>query len=126
MNYVGNLKIGTRLSAGFALVIVLLIAMAVIGVFRINAVDHNTEVILHDRFAKVVLAQNIENEVNRQSRALRTALIATEPTAVKQELAKIDESTAIIVKAVATMHGGATLATSDDGITTIAFSIADA
>ena len=31
-----------------------------------------------------------------------------------------------IVKAVATMHGGATLATSDDGVTTIAFSIANA
>ena len=29
-----------------------------------------------------------------------------------------------IVKAVATMHGGTTLATSDDGVTTIAFSIA--
>jgi two-component system heavy metal sensor histidine kinase CusS len=31
-----------------------------------------------------------------------------------------------IVKAVASMHGGTTLATSDDGVTTIAFSIAGA
>ena len=100
MHLLHNLKIGHRLAAGFAIVIGLLIAMAAVGISRINAVDENTETILHDRYHKVALAQKIENEVNRQSRALRTALIASEPTVVQSELAKIDDSAVVLGKAV--------------------------
>jgi methyl-accepting chemotaxis protein len=99
-----NLKIGTRLGAGFFTVIALLIAIAAIGISRINAVDRNTELIAHDRHAKVAMAQLIENEVNRQSRSLRTALIADDPAAVKAELAKIDASAPIIAKTVDTLQ----------------------
>ena len=87
-----DFRIGTRMGAGFAVVIVLLMAMVAVGISRIRAVDRNTEVIAHDRYAKVALAQTIENEVNKQARALRTALIARDPAAVKGELAKIEES----------------------------------
>nr|WP_315231241.1 methyl-accepting chemotaxis protein [uncultured Albidiferax sp.] len=100
MHLLHNLKIGHRLAAGFAIVIGLLIAMAAVGISRINAVDANTETILHDRYHKVALAQKIENEVNRQSRALRTALIASEPAVVQGELAKVDDSAAVLGKAV--------------------------
>jgi methyl-accepting chemotaxis protein len=98
--YLSNMRIGARLGAGFGLVILLLIAMAASGIKQVNAVDHNTEIILHDRFVKVSLAQTLENEVNRQSRALRTALIAADPVVVKGELAKIEDSAAIISKAL--------------------------
>jgi methyl-accepting chemotaxis protein len=100
MNFFSNLRIGARLGAGFGLVLLLLIAMAAIGIRQVNAVDHNTEVILHDRYQKVALASELENEVNRQSRALRTALIATDPAIVKGELAKIEDSAAVIAKTV--------------------------
>ncbi|KQY81750.1 MULTISPECIES: methyl-accepting chemotaxis protein [Roseateles] len=108
MNTLNNLRIGTRLIGGFALVIGLLIAMAVIGITRVNAVDDNAEVILHDRFVKVAQAQTIENEVNKQLRAMRTALIVTEPALVERELAKIETSLPVvnqaIEKLVATVH----------------------
>src|ERR1035437_4997137 len=100
MNFFSNLRIGARLGAGFGLVILLLIAMAAIGIKQINAVDHNTEIILHDRYQKVALSQDLESEVNRQSRALRTALIASDPAIVKGELAKIEDSAANIGKTI--------------------------
>jgi methyl-accepting chemotaxis protein len=100
MNAAANLGIGTRLTAGFALVIALLISLAVIGVTKIHAVDKNTDIILHDRFAKVALAQTVENEVNRQLRALRTALIVSDPNQAKSELAKIDASLPIVAAAI--------------------------
>jgi methyl-accepting chemotaxis protein len=100
MIFFSNLRIGARLGAGFGLVILLLIAMAAIGIKQVNAVDHNTEIILHDRYLKVSLSQDLENEVNRQSRALRTALIANDPAIVKGELAKIEDSGAVIAKTV--------------------------
>ena len=65
-----------------------------------NAIDANTEVILHDRFAKVALAQSIENEVNKQLRAIRTALIVSDTTLVRKELAKIEESVPVVARAI--------------------------
>ena len=89
-----------RLGTGFAIIIGLLIALAAAGIGHINAVDRNTEMILHDRYHKVALAQKIENEVNRQSRAIRTALIATDAQVVQGELAKLDDSVGRIGKIV--------------------------
>ncbi|MBC7681881.1 MAG: MCP four helix bundle domain-containing protein, partial [Ferruginibacter sp.] len=100
MHLLQNMKIGSRLAIGFSIVISLLIAMAALGMSRINAVDQNTESILHDRFHKVALAQKIENEVNRQSRAVRTALITSDAALVQAELAKVEDSAALIAKAV--------------------------
>ena len=108
MKSLSHLKIGTRLTAGFAIVIALLIAMALIGLHKIDAVDDDTEVILHDRYVKVALAQTVENEVNRQLRAMRTALIASDPAVVEKELAKIEASVPVvngaIEKLTATVH----------------------
>ncbi|MEO5932963.1 MAG: methyl-accepting chemotaxis protein [Duganella sp.] len=101
MNALQNLKIGTRLNCGFALMIMLLVALAVFGVNRIRTIDADAEVIVHDRYVKVALAHTIENEVNRQARALRTALIAANANndeIAARELAKISDSEPIITK----------------------------
>ncbi|WPG40877.1 MCP four helix bundle domain-containing protein [Variovorax sp. EBFNA2] len=82
MKQIKDFRIGTRMGAGFAAVIVLLMLMVAVGISRIRAVDDNTEVIAHDRFAKVALAQTVENEVNKQARALSIALIARDPAVI--------------------------------------------
>ncbi|MGM9488031.1 methyl-accepting chemotaxis protein [Ideonella sp. YS5] len=106
-----NLKIGTRLTAGFALVIALLIATAFTGFHQIDAVDDDTEVILHDRYVKVGLAQTIENEVNKQLRAMRTAMITSDPAIAAQELGKLEASGPVVADAIqrlqATVHSEA-------------------
>ena len=103
-----NLKIGVRLTLGFAAVIALLTLLAIIGVSKIAAVETNTEIILHDRFVKVKLAQSIENEVNKQLRAIRTALIASDRAVIDGELAKLEASVPVVAKAMdqltATVH----------------------
>ncbi|CAN1533102.1 HAMP domain [Burkholderiaceae bacterium] len=95
-----NLRIGTRLGLAFAALVSLLIVLAVIGTFKLDDVAADTDLIAHDRLPKVNLAQSIENEVNRQSRAIRTALIATEAKVVAAELEKIDASVPIIADAL--------------------------
>jgi methyl-accepting chemotaxis protein len=108
LNALYNLKIGTRLTAGFAIVIALLISMTAIGLHQIDAVDEDTEIILHDRFVKVALAQTVENEVNKQLRAMRTALIVSDPAIAAQELAKLESSMPVTANAIerlqATVH----------------------
>jgi len=100
LNLLTHLKIGPRLAASFAVVVALLVATSIVGISKIDAVDASTETILHDRFVKVRLAQSIENEVNRQARALRTSLIAADPQVVHGELAKIEDSMPVIAAAL--------------------------
>ena len=99
-----NLRIGTRLGLSFALLLALLVSLAAIGVQELNHVAKDTEMIAHDRLIKVNLAQTIENEVNRQSRAIRTALIANDPQVVAAELGKIKDSTPRITEAVSRLQ----------------------
>jgi len=100
MDIIRNLTIGSRLAIGFATVIALLIAMAIVGITRIDAVDHNTDVIVNDRYVKIALANTIRDKVNLKTRALRTALIATDPETIKEELAKASGSTPAIAEAL--------------------------
>ncbi|MFL6696821.1 MAG: methyl-accepting chemotaxis protein [Vitreoscilla sp.] len=114
MNIIRNLRIGTRLAVGFAVVIALLITMAVVGISRIEAVNDNTDVIVNDRYVKVALADTIKDKVNVKTRALRTALITTDPEVVKEELAKEAGATPAIADALeklqATIHSPAGVA----------------
>ncbi len=95
-----NLRIGTRLGLAFAALVSLLILLALIGIHQLNQVVADTDLIAHDRLPKVSLAQTIENEVNHQSRAIRTALIATEAKVVAVELEKIETSGPLITEAL--------------------------
>ncbi|WP_307727772.1 methyl-accepting chemotaxis protein [Massilia sp. TS11] len=95
-----NLKIGSRLSLAFAALVALLLIIILIGVRGMHSIDGSTDIIVHDRFVKVTAAHTIENEVNRQSRALRTAIIATDPGVVRAELDKIAASVPQIARAL--------------------------
>jgi methyl-accepting chemotaxis protein len=95
------------LGVAFAVMTLLIVVIAGIGASRVHAVDKNTEMIVHDRAPKIALAQTIENEVNRQSRALRTALIAkggNDEAVYKAELSKIETSAPIVAKAMEQLH----------------------
>jgi methyl-accepting chemotaxis protein len=99
-----NLRIGTRLGLAFAALVALLIGLAWIGMNQLARVAKDTDVIAHDRLIKLNLTQNIENEVNRQSRAIRTALIANDKKLVAAELEKIKDSTPRIAQAIAQLE----------------------
>ncbi len=91
-----NLSIRTRLTLGFGLVIAVLALMAVIAYTELVASNRYTEMIVRDRLVKVQLAQSLENEINSQSRALRTAMIAREGQIMEAELAKVMASKPVI------------------------------
>ncbi|MBW8758103.1 MAG: MCP four helix bundle domain-containing protein [Burkholderiales bacterium] len=111
MDILRNWTIGTRLAIGFAAVIALLVTMAAVGISRIEAVDANTDVIVNDRYVKISLANLIQDKVNLRSRALRTALIATDPEVIKEELAKAVSVGPVVEDALAKLQ--ATIRTAD-------------
>lgn len=93
-----NMKIGHRLATGFAAIIALVIAMAALSISRIDAVDHNTELIVHDRYVKIALSNDVENELNQQARSLRNALITNDKHELEDDFAKIDASAKVIAQ----------------------------
>jgi methyl-accepting chemotaxis protein len=100
MNKIQNTLIGLRLGASFFVVVVFLVLVTVIGIFEIRSINHDLNLIVKDRMVKVQLANTVENEMNRQARAIRTAIISTDPKIVDDELAKVTESKRITAQAI--------------------------
>jgi methyl-accepting chemotaxis protein len=60
--YIRNIKIGTRLGAGFGLVLLLLLAMAALGIGKLSAMDDATDVLVTQDWVKAKLTtQALDN-----------------------------------------------------------------
>ena len=88
-----KLKISTRLAFSFGLIIVLLIMVAFVSISRIRNINASTEKILNDRYAKVMLSNAIQFEVNVQARILGIAIIgANDADEVSSSITKVQAS----------------------------------
>jgi methyl-accepting chemotaxis protein len=89
-----NWKLSARLGMGFGLLVLLLAILSSVAISQMNASNQAIEDILQDRYAKVMLAQSIETEVNEQARYLRDAIIGADDKAqLATRLDKIAEAT---------------------------------
>ncbi|KAB8042294.1 methyl-accepting chemotaxis protein [Janthinobacterium aquaticum] len=90
---ISNLKIGTRLGAGFGVVLLLLLLVAGVAIGRIHSINSAVSNILDDRYVKVTLARAIQDEVNVQARFIRNATIGGhDPAEVSTSLSRLEES----------------------------------
>ncbi|WP_438874150.1 methyl-accepting chemotaxis protein [Sulfurospirillum oryzae] len=79
-----NMKIGIKLAIGFAVVLVFLGVIAIVGIRSLATIDEDLEDIAHDRFPKVVLVNQILSEINRNRVLVRNLLINDDPQIDKQ------------------------------------------
>jgi len=86
-----NLRIGTRLGSAFGLVLVLLIAISMVATLRVGQLNGQIGDLVGERFAKVVLATKITNEINLVARAMRNALLV-KGDAVPKEVEQVREA----------------------------------
>jgi len=93
-----NMKIGVRLGLGFAIVGLLLIAVAYIGINRLAMVADSTTLIAQDRVPKVMMVNSVEDNLNIIARSSRNALLMSEPTQIKTEIASIVQARKNIVE----------------------------
>ncbi|MDO8931558.1 MAG: MCP four helix bundle domain-containing protein, partial [Rhodocyclaceae bacterium] len=103
-----NLKIGVRLGAGFAIVILLLVVIAFIGVTRMSAINTDLNDIVNDKFPKTVQANDMVDSLNVIARRMRNALLENTAEKVQKELDDIPAQRKIIgerlEKLEATIH----------------------
>ena len=78
-----NLKLGVRLGLSFAITLALLIAIAVVGVTRISALNSEIDGLVNDKFPKTVYANDMIDAINNIARQLRNAYILKDGEAQK-------------------------------------------
>jgi methyl-accepting chemotaxis protein len=84
-----NFKVGTRLAAGFGLVLLLLVGVTALGISRLGAVNGSTELIVKDRYPKVALANGMLDGINETAIMLRNILIMKDPAMIEEEKKQI-------------------------------------
>jgi len=91
---IANMKISARLMLGFGAVLVLLVAIAVVAVTRLQALNNGIDEIVKDRYAKSEMLFNVHANLNVIARSTRNVVIFAEPQATRTEGALIDAAVA--------------------------------
>ncbi|MES2259817.1 MAG: methyl-accepting chemotaxis protein [Pseudomonadota bacterium] len=100
-----NLKIGTRLAAGFGIVIVLLGGIVVVAERSLAALNQATEQIVDDRYPQVALATELLSQVNENAISMRNMLLADNPDMLKAETAAIEAGEKSIAAGLQRLQG---------------------
>ncbi|RZL35463.1 MAG: HAMP domain-containing protein, partial [Rubrivivax sp.] len=86
MKFVSNMRIGQRLTSGFAVVIVCLVAMAGLGYYAIQTLNGEITQLIGGDYRAVALANRAKAEVGDASRSMMTTLIMTGEEQIRKEL----------------------------------------
>jgi methyl-accepting chemotaxis protein len=70
-----NMKVATRLALGFGAVVALLLLLSVISLTRMADIDNDVDLIMEDRYPKVVLANDAMTRTIDNGRQLRSMLL---------------------------------------------------
>jgi len=87
-----NLKIGIRLSIGFAIVLLLLLLITVIGIARVGELQADINDLVKDKNFKTKTANDIIDNVNSVGRFHRNMLITKTEEATNREMPRIVEA----------------------------------
>jgi methyl-accepting chemotaxis protein len=88
---IGNWKIGYRLAAGLGVAIIFMIGISVVGIGNLGKLNNNTKDLATDKVPKVILAYETIGGLNDIARAMRNAMLSSDPVVVKTELERVDK-----------------------------------
>ena len=87
-----QLKIGTRLGIGFAVVLGLLVAVLLVGLYSMGQLSARTHDIVADKNVKMAAANTMSDNVRNITLAITSVVVAPTEALVQTELAKIGEA----------------------------------
>ena len=85
-----NLKIGVKLGCGFAVVLILLAVVALVGLLRVNELSRQIDDLVHDKMVKVKNANDVADHLAAIARAQRNILIYKTDEKTKEQVARIE------------------------------------
>ena len=94
MNF-NNLKLASKLALGFGLAGLILVLISTLSIQRFRSLGEMTNIVIHDRYAKVELVIEILEHQNLQARYLRNAILAAkQPEKMEDWLTRVDQEAA--------------------------------
>jgi methyl-accepting chemotaxis protein len=93
-----NLKIGVRLSIGFAIALFMLILVAVIGATRVGELQNDINDLVKDKNVKTKLANDMIDNINNVGRFHRNMLITRNDEATSREMDRVVEARSGVTK----------------------------
>ncbi|MES2264833.1 MAG: methyl-accepting chemotaxis protein [Pseudomonadota bacterium] len=91
-----NLKVGQRLGFSFAVIIVLLLAMATLSLVRVAGLNAELMLTNEDRYPKTVLTHAVKDKLNEIARNMRNLLLMSDAASMQKEVTNIEESGKVI------------------------------
>lgn len=95
-----NLRIGVRLGMGFGVISLLLIAIAVIGVTRLDMLNERLDETVNVLYPKTVMANEMIDSANVAARAIRNILLMDDYDQIQNELNRITQSRQTIARLI--------------------------
>jgi methyl-accepting chemotaxis protein len=89
-----NMKVGMRLALGFALVLVLMVILTVVGVVRMAQIQNRLDHVVSVNNVVTRLVVDMRNNVSERVTSLRTLTLMTDPADMEPELNRFKEQTA--------------------------------
>ena len=86
MAQIEKLKIGTLISAAFALLAVSIILMGSTALLRVASVGHDFDEVMNDRYPKISSLQIVSNSLQANARAQRDLILLEDTDDVKKEV----------------------------------------
>ncbi|MGB0129659.1 MAG: MCP four helix bundle domain-containing protein, partial [Rhodocyclaceae bacterium] len=99
-----KMPLSLRLAGGFFLVTLLFCVVALVGIIKISAVSDEVDLTIHDRFPKVVQANEIIDQINIVARVMRNMLIVDTPEQVAKEAERLAEPRKIATERIETLE----------------------
>ncbi|HWH74307.1 MAG TPA: methyl-accepting chemotaxis protein [Methylibium sp.] len=94
------MKITTRLTLGFGLLILLIALISGMALVKMNAVQDDFALVLKDRYPKVAALNEVKGDINQIARSMRNMLLMSNAADVKKEADTIAEMRQHIGKAL--------------------------
>nr|WP_308495408.1 methyl-accepting chemotaxis protein [Duganella aceris] len=84
-----NMKVGTRLSLGFGLVLALMLMISLLGVFNMSTIHAKLDRIVNENVVKTELVGTMANSVHIVARVSRSVVLLNDEAAIRAEMAKV-------------------------------------
>ena len=98
-----NAKIGVKLGVGFGVLIVAMIIISVISITALNTINHEEEEMLKSDFVKLVLANNMIDQINIYARSYRNIALVDDQNEINMNRNRINNARQEFIRIVDTM-----------------------
>lgn len=78
-----NMKVSMLLGMGFGLVLIFLCMISFIGIMKMAGLNTNIDLLVHDRYPKTVLTNDVHEKVNAINIAMLTMVLEKDPAKEK-------------------------------------------